>query len=278
MTKEKLAKNSIFTKSDMWKTFVRSNFLQSNLNYERMQALGAYYAMVPTLKRIYKDRPKEERVAAIRRHMEFFNTNPYVFSPIVGMTMAMEEATKENEKTSIVSVKTGLMGPLAGLGDSLLAMTIVPIIMSLAAGFSISGNILGPIFFIVLFSLVIWPIKYKGLQLGYEKGASLLSGANGNKLLQRISTMGNVVGMMVVGSLIVSSVKMVTPIQYSVGKSTIKIQSMLDGIMPNMLPFLITLIVYWLLKKKNASNAVLIIVVIMVLAILLTLFGVLKVA
>ncbi|MBP1040246.1 PTS system mannose/fructose/sorbose family transporter subunit IID [Vagococcus sp. BWB3-3] len=263
------------TKSDLNKAFIRSNFLMASSNFERMQALGAYYSVVPALKKIYGDRPKEERVAAIRRHLEFFNTNPYVYGPILGITMAMEEQTQETEKESVISVRTGLMGPFAGLGDSLLAMTVVPIYMSIASGLAIEGNPLGPILFFVLFSITIWPIKYKGVFLGYEKGSELLTGKNGSNLLRRVSTMGNVVGMMVVGALIVSTVKITTPLEYSVGESTLKIQEMIDGIMPNFFPLLVTMSVYLLLKKKNAKNAVAIILAIMVLGMALSLLGIL---
>lgn len=90
--------------------------------------------------------------------------------------------------------------------------------------------------------------------MGYEKGSALLTGENGNKMLKRLATMGNVVGMMVVGSLIVSTVKINIPIEYTVGESTIKIQEMLDGIMPNFFPLLITLLVYYLLKKMKCKK------------------------
>lgn len=266
---------SKMTKQDLTKVFFRSQLLMATSNFERMQALGAYYSIVPTLKKIYGDKPKEERVAAIKRHLEFFNTNPYVYGPILGITMAMEEQTPEDQKESVIAVKTGLMGPFAGLGDSLLAMTVVPIYMSIASGLAIEGNPIGPILFFILFSLTIWPLKYKGIFMGYEKGSALLTGENGNKMLKRLATMGNVVGMMVVGSLIVSTVKINIPIEYTVGESTIKIQEMLDGIMPNFFPLLITLLVYYLLKKRNAKNAVAIIVSIMVIGIFLSIIGIL---
>ncbi|OTN76353.1 hypothetical protein A5886_001430 [Enterococcus sp. 8G7_MSG3316] len=262
-------------KSELRKSFFRSNLLMATSNFERMQALGAYYSIVPTLKRLYGDKPKEVRVAAIRRHLEFFNTNPYVYGPILGISMAMEEQTLENQKDSVISVRTGLMGPFAGLGDSLLAMTIVPIYMSIASGLAIEGNPIGPILFFLLFSITIWPIKYKGLMLGYEKGTEILTGENGNNILRRLSTMGNVVGMMVVGSLIVTTVRINTAIEYTVGESTINVQEMLDGIMPNLFPFLLTIGIYFLLKRKSAKNAVRIIVSIMIVGVLLSLLGIL---
>lgn len=263
------------SRSDLQKMFWRSQFLMATTNYERMQSLGAYYSIVPALKKIYKDKSKEERSKAIRRHLEFFNTNPYVFGSVLGITAAIEEQTDEQEKDSVISVRTGLMGPFAGLGDSLLSMTIIPIFMSIGSGLAIEGNPLGPILLFVLFNALIWTIKYKGFHLGYEQGSKLLTGKNGKDLLQRATTMGTVIGLMVVGSLIVSTVKINVPIAYKVGESTFKVQEMLDDIMPNLFPFLLTMLVYYLLKKKNAKNSVAIIVAIMILGILLSVVGVL---
>lgn len=273
-----MAEKKLLDKKDLNKAFWRSQLLGASLNFERMQSLGAYYSVVPALKKIYKGKPKEERVAAIRRHLEFFNTNPYVYGPILGISMAMEENTKEEEKQSVISVRTGLMGPFAGLGDSLLAMTVVPILMSIGSGLAIEGNPLGPILFFLLFSLIVWPIKYKGVFMGYEKGSDLLTGSEGNDLLRRVSTMGNIVGTMVVGALIVSTVQIYIPIEYAAGDSQINVQEMLDGIMPNLLPFLLTILVYKFLKMKNAKNAVFIILGIMVIGIGLSLVGILGIA
>lgn len=263
------------TKGDLKKMFWRSQFLMAANNYERMESLGAYFSIVPALKRIYQGASVEKKAAAIKRHLEFFNTNPYVYGAVLGITAAMEEQTTEAEKSSVISVRTGLMGPLAGLGDSLLSMTIIPIFMSIGSGLAIQGNPLGPIVLFALFNALIWTTKYKSLQLGYSQGSKLLTGANGKSLLQRVSTMGNVIGLMVVGSLIVSTVKITVPIKYAVGKSTFKVQSMLDGIMPNLLPFLLTLLVYYLLKKKNAKNSVWIILAIMIGGIALSYLGIL---
>ncbi|MGY0354402.1 PTS system mannose/fructose/sorbose family transporter subunit IID [Enterococcus avium] len=263
------------TKADLKKMFWRSQFLMATTNYERMQSLGAYFSIVPALKRIYHKSSKEERAKAIQRHLEFFNTNPYVFGSVLGITAAIEEQTNEKEKDSVISVRTGLMGPFAGLGDSLLSMTIIPIFMSIGSGLAIEGNPIGPILLFVLFNGLIWTIKYKGFQLGYKQGSKLLTGKNGKDLLQRATTMGTVIGLMVVGSLIVSTVKINVPITYSVGESTFKVQKMLDDIMPNLFPFLLTMLVYYLLKKKSAKNSVAIIVAIMVVGILLSVVGIL---
>ena len=273
--KKTVVENKEITRSDLMKTFIRSNFLMSSWNFEKMQALGALFTITPILKRLYKDRPKEEKVAAMKRHIEFFNTNPWVYGPIAGITVAMEEQTPEEAKESVVSVRTGLMGPLAGLGDSLLALTFLPILLSITSGLAIEGNVLGPILFWIIFNLVIWTIKYKGFFLGYKQGTKALSGENGTNILKRLSTMGNVVGMMVVGALIVGMVNVYIPIEYTVENYTVTVQEMLNGIMPNFIPLLLTILIYKLLKRKHAKNSVLIIFSILAIGIGLSMLGIL---
>ncbi|EHI99231.1 PTS system mannose/fructose/sorbose family IID component [Clostridium sp. DL-VIII] len=267
--------NEKVTKKDLLKAFVRSNFYMLSSNFERMQALGVYYSITPLLKKLYKNKSKEEKVAAIKRHLEFFNTNPYVYGPILGITMAMEESTTESEKSSVTSIKTGLMGPLAGVGDSLLALTLYPIIASIGASLAISGNVLGPILFFVIFNAIIYSIKYSGLMAGYKKGTSLFNSNDGSNMIQSITNIASVIGMMVIGAIIVSSVKINSPIQFTVGESTLKIQTMLDQIMPNLLPLVVTIISYFLLRKGKGKNAVFVILGVLVVSVILSMLGIL---
>jgi PTS system mannose-specific IID component len=266
---------TMITRSDLVKTFIRSNFLAASWNFEKMQALGALYTLTPILKRLYGNEEKEKRVAAMKRHIEFFNTNPWVYAPIAGVTVAMEENTPEEDKESVIAVRTGLMGPLAGLGDSMLALTFLPILLSITAGMAINGSVLGPILFFIIFNIVIGIIKYRTFFLGYEQGTKALSGENGAGSLRRLSTMGNVVGMMVVGALIVGMINIYIPIEYTVEEYTVTVQSMLDGIMPSFIPLLLTFFIYWLLKRKNAKNSVLIIFSILAIGIVLSMLGIL---
>lgn len=107
------------TSKDIRNVFYRSNVFQGSWNFERMQALGYAYAMVPAIKRLYPE-GSPERVAAIKRHLEFFNTHPYVGAPIIGVTLAMEEQRANGapiDDGAINGIKVGLMGPLAGVGD-----------------------------------------------------------------------------------------------------------------------------------------------------------------
>ena len=136
------------SKSDRQKVWWRSTFLQGSWNYERMQNLGWAYALIPAIKKLYTS--KEDRAAALERHLEFFNTHPYVAAPIIGVTLALEEERAhgaEIDDTAIQGVKIGMMGPLAGVGDPVFWFTVRPILGALGASLAMAGNIVGPLLF-----------------------------------------------------------------------------------------------------------------------------------
>ncbi|WP_413537489.1 PTS system mannose/fructose/sorbose family transporter subunit IID [Enterococcus malodoratus] len=266
---------STITKKDLNKVFWRSQLIQFSHNYERMQSLGTLYSITPVLKRLYKDRPVEEKIEAQQRHLEFFNSHPVLVPFILGITIALEESTDEDEKESVIAVKTSLMGPLAGLGDSLLNFTWFPIAGSIGASFAVDGNFIGPILMFVMINALYFPLKYYGVHMGYTKGRELLTSENGKKLLDRISTSANVLGVMVTGALIASTVNITLGLQYGKGDTAIKVQEMLDKVMPNMLPMLMTILCLYLLKKWNGKHVVAMIFVIIFIAIALSAFGIL---
>src|SRR5699024_3146680 len=142
------------TKRDRIAIWWRSTFLQSSWNYERMQNVGWVYSMILAIKRLYNT--KEDSAAALERHLEFLNTHPYVASPILGVTLALEEerangATVENK--AIQGVKVGMMGPLAGIGDPVFWFTLKPILGAIAASLAVSGSILGPLIYFIFWNL-----------------------------------------------------------------------------------------------------------------------------
>lgn len=146
-----MAEQLRLSKRDRISIWWRTTFLQGSWNYERMQNGGWVYAMIPAIKKLYKT--KEDRAAALQRHLEFFNTHPYVASPIVGVTLALEEERANGapvDDAAIQGVKVGMMGPLAGVGDPVFWFTAKPILGALAASLAISGNILGPIIYFVV--------------------------------------------------------------------------------------------------------------------------------
>lgn len=159
------------TKSDLRHMYVRSWFLLGSFNFERAQNMGYCFVMIPAIKRFYA--PGKERNEALERHMEWFNTHPWLTAPIFGVTSAMEEEKANGGKvdgTAIAAMKIGLMGPLAGVGDPLLWGTARPVLAALGAGIAKTGSILGPLLFFVLINAIRLSIKWYLLKYGYQKG------------------------------------------------------------------------------------------------------------
>jgi mannose PTS system EIID component len=266
--------NNKVTKKDLNKVFWRMQLLNVTNNYQSMQAIGFLSSFAPILERLYKDKPKEEKVEAMKRHLRFFNSHVNTDALILGITAAIEETTTEEEKETVTSIKTGLMGPLAGIGDSILKFTWLPICGSIGAALALNGSIMGPIIMFLLYNIVNVASKYYGIHWGYTKGMDLINGSGGNAL-QRMSNIANVVGLMVIGALIASVVKVNVISEIAVGENVIKFQEMFDKVMPGLFSLLVTVAVYMILKKTNGKHAPLIILGIMAISIILTVCGVL---
>ncbi len=268
-----MAENKI-TKKDLNRVFWRMQLLNVTNNYESMQAIGFLSSFVPILERLYGDKPKEQKVAAMKRHLQFFNSHVNSDALILGVAAAVEESTSEEEKETVVSVKTGLMGPLAGIGDSVLKFTWLPICGSIGASLALGGNPIGPILMFLLYNIVNIATKYYGIHLGYEKGMSLLNGSETN-ILQRLANMANIVGLMVIGGLIASSVKIKVALEFGAGENVILLQDLFDKVMPGLLSLLATVVIYKILKKTNGKHAPLLILGTMIVCIILVTLGVL---
>ena len=280
-----MAKELKLTKKDRISVWLRSTFLQGSWNYERMQNGGWAFAMIPAIKRLYKT--KEERSAALKRHLEFFNTHPYVASPILGVTLALEEERSngtEVDDITIQGVKVGMMGPLAGIGDPVFWFTVRPILGALGASLAINGNILGPIIFFVAWNLIRMAFTWYTQEFGYKVGSSITDDLSGG-LLQDITRGASILGMFILGALVnrwvsvsfaptVSSVKLSEGayidwsklpegvngikealLQQASGLSLTDVkvttlQGNLDSLIPGLAGLLVTLLCMWLLKKK----------------------------
>lgn len=258
MSKSKYEYSGVITKRDLISVVWRGIFLQLSWNYERMQALGYCYCILPILKKLYKDDP-EGLKKAVTRNLEFFNTQPYMAMPIMGTTIAMEErlATKGDvQETAISSIKVSLMGPLAGIGDSMFWFTIFPICAGIGIGLSQGGNIFGPIMFVLLFSIFNVGTRYLGVVKGYELGAGFIEKLSGG-VMQRISEAATIIGLMVLG--VMSATMIVIPLTFTIGQGTsaMTLQGIFDSVMPNLLPLLATLLVYKLMKKGMSTTKVL---------------------
>ena len=281
-----MADNKIkLTKKDRWDVCWRATFLQGSWNYERMQNGGYMYAMSPALKKLYKT--KEDRAAAAKRHLEFFNTHPYVASPIIGVTLALEEDKAngaEVDDTTMSGVKVGMMGPLAGVGDPVFWFTVRPMLGALGASLALAGNILGPIIFFLAWNIIRWAFMWYTQEFGYRAGSKITDDLSGG-LLQKVTKGASILGMFVLGALVQRWVNVkCTPVVSTVkldkgayiewdklpaGAQGIKealsqqasglaldsskvttLQDNLDSLIPGLAALLLTLLCMWLLKKK----------------------------
>lgn len=293
-----MAEKVTLSKKDRLSVAWRSTFLQGSWNYERMQNGGFAYLMIPAIKKLYKT--KDEQVAALKRHLEFFNTHPYVASPVVGVTLALEEERAngaEVDDAAIQGVKVGMMGPLAGVGDPVFWFTARPILGALGASLAMSGNIMGPILFFVLWNVIRWAFMWYTQEFGYNVGTKITEDLSGG-LLQKVTKGASILGMFVLGSLVerwvsinftpvVSSVKLSKGAyiewdklpaggegikqafeQYTSGLSlspekVTTLQDNLNSLIPGFMPLLLTLLCMWLLKK-NVSPIIIILALFLV--------------
>lgn len=241
--------------------------------------------MIPAIKKLY--RTKEEQTAALKRHMEFFNTHPYVAAPIVGVTLALEEEKANGapvDDAAIQGVKVGMMGPLAGVGDPVFWFTVRPMLAAMGASLAMSGNIVGPILFFVLWNLIRIAFLWYTQEFGYQAGTKIASDLSGG-LLQKVTKGASILGMFVLGALIerwvnVTFTPVVSTVQLSEGayidwdklpagaegikqalldqqaglsltpEKVTTLQDNLNSLIPGLVPLLLTLLCCWLLKKK----------------------------
>ena len=296
------------TKADRFKMFLRSYFLLSSFNYERMQNGGVVYTLIPAIKKLYSS--KADRAAALKRHLEFFNTHPFMANPIFGVTLAFEEERANGanvDDAAISGVKIGMMGPLAGAGDPLFWFTLRPIMLSLGASLAVSGNVAGPFVFFILWNIMAAAVKWYTQEFGYRAGTAITDDLSGG-LLQKVTRGASMMGMFVIGSLIQRWVSITfTPVvstvkqqkgayidweklpagakglkeaftQYAAGRSLSEtkvttLQDNLDQLVPGLAALGLTFLCMYLLKRK--VSPIVIILGIFVLAIVFHVIGLL---
>lgn len=267
--------NSKITKSDLRKVFTRSCTLDSAWNYERQQNLMYCYAMIPILKRLYGD-DKEHMAQALQRHLEFMSCTPHIVTLLMGITGAMEEENERNESfdpASISAVKTSLMGPMAGIGDSFFWGTLLTIAIGVAVSFSKQGSIIGPIAFLLIINVPGFLARHYCLNVGFKYGVKFFSDDQNQAIVENITKAASILGLMVIGAMIASTVSITIPLKIGVAGATEPLQNYIDQIMPCLLPFLCFDIMYWLLGKNIKSTTILVFLI--VISCIGTYFGIL---
>lgn len=281
-----MAENKIkLSKADRRSVMLRSQFLQGSWNYERMQNGGWAYSLIPALKKLYPN--KDDASAALKRHLEFFNTHPYIAAPILGVTLALEEERANGaqiDDAAIQGVKVGMMGPLAGIGDPVFWFTVRPILGAIAASLATGGSVIAPLFFFLVWNIIRVAFLWYTQEFGYQKGSEITKDLSGG-ILQTITKGASILGMFVMGILVqrwtninfpmvISKIKLadgafikfpegaingaqlqevLTAMNGGVALSPDKVTTLQDNLnqlIPGFAALLLTFLCMWLLKKK----------------------------
>jgi fructoselysine/glucoselysine PTS system EIID component len=244
-------KTAIVTRGDLRRVFFRSLALEANFNFESWQNSGFAFSMIPVLKRLYP--AKEKMSLALRRHLQFFNTTAHGSTLILGITAAMEEQNSQQEgfdAESINTVKTGLMGPLAGVFDSLFWGTLKVIAAGVGISLAVNGNILGPILFLLVFNLPHILLRYNLTFIGYETGNKFLQNLSKSNIMDKLTTGASILGLMVIGAMPAILMPVKTPIMIGTEGSQVALQGIFDQLVPGLLPLGLTFLAFWLVKKN----------------------------
>ena len=286
-----MAEKIQLTKSDRRKVWWRSQFLQGSWNYERMQNLGWAYSLIPAIKKLYTK--KEDQAAALERHLEFFNTHPYVAAPIMGVTLALEEERAngvEIDDAAIQGVKIGMMGPLAGIGDPVFWFTVRPILGALGASLAASGNIVGPLLFFFGWNAIRMAFLWYTQEFGYKAGSEITKDMSGG-ILKDITKGASILGMFILAVLVqrwvsinftvnlpgkqlaegayinfpegaVTGAELKGILADALGGLSLDkiqpqtLQGQLNSLIPGLMGLLLTFLCMWLLKKKVSPIAI----------------------
>jgi fructoselysine and glucoselysine-specific PTS system IID component len=238
------------TNGDLRWMFLRSMALEANFNFETWQNTGFAFSMLPALKKLYPDR--EAMAAALQRHLQLFNTSTYGSTLIIGLTAAMEEQNSRDpdfNSESINSVKLGLMGPLAGVFDSLFWGTLKVIAAGVGTSLALKGHLSGAVLFILLFNVPHLLLRYQLTFIGYRAGTRWLQQLARTHVMDKLTYGASILGLMVVGAMPATLMSLRTPLAFGGGDAGSGLQGILDSIVPAILPLGLTFLVYYFIKK-----------------------------
>ena len=241
-----------------------SCFLQASFNYERMQACGWLWGMLPGLQKIHTN--KEDLKASMAHNLDFLNTHPFLVTFVMGIVLSLEQ--NKADTATIRSVRISAAGPLGGIGDALFWLTLVPITAGLTANMAMEGQIIGAVLFLIIFNAVQFAVRFGLMYWSYGLGTKAVTLLTSSA--KEFTRAAAVLGIFVVGGLIANYGG--TSLRIVVGDPAINIQGLLDGVLPKLIPLLITLGIYVLIKK--GWTPVKCIILILVVGILGCAFGI----
>lgn len=272
-----ISKENKITNKDLRQIMWRFLPMEFGWNYERQMHLAFAYMMAPLMKKLYHKNQKEY-TESLERQMEFFNCTPQLVPFIGGVVASMEEKNSEDKDfdvSTISAIKTALMGPLSGIGDSLFLGTLRVLAVGVAASLSMKGSILGPILFLLIYNIPAYLVRYFGVKAGYSMGTSYLDKIQKSGLMDKFKEAAGILGVMVIGAMTQNMVVVKVVAKFGTGKTATSLQNVLDSILPGVLSLLVLYIFYVLNKKK--INVLWQLLGATIIGVLLTVWGVLGV-
>lgn len=263
------------SKKDLIKTWLYTTSTEACYNYERLQALGVATLMLTPIKKLYES--NEKRIEEIKKYMVFYNSEVFTIGPVInGITVSMEESRANGESVSaedINAVRTGLMGPVAGIGDTVMQGILFPILAGIGCTMALDGNYAGPIFFTILFEVLIFTCGYFMFMNGYKYGKTSILTILKNGVIDKITNAFSIVGLMVVGCMASTRVTIYTPFKIGIGGTgAVEFQAIVDSLLPGFIPLILTLIIWRMVNKK--VNTTWIIISIFVVGIVTSYLGI----
>lgn len=228
----------------------RSMIGAGSYNYENMQALVFLYAMIPVIKRYYQK--TEERIEAYRRHFTLFNVTPALFGFVSGLAASMEKIASQDKNydvSSINAIKSSLMGPLSGIGDSIFWGALKVVATGVGVSFAAQGSILGPILYFLINFIPGMMAKLLLPRISFKMGTEFFTSMEKNGTISLVTRLCNVVGLMTIGAMATSMVKMNLAWELNLSGNILNLQSVIDSILPQALPVGLTLLMFKYLKK-----------------------------
>lgn len=225
-------------------------------SHEHMQTFGYMWSMLPIINELYES--KEDRKRSLETYYPFFNTEPQIGAIVVGITAGLEEArangATEIDDEMINGIRAGLMGPLAGIGDSLIVGTYIPVLLGIALGLAEGGSIIGPLFYMVVWNITIVVFMKFIHKKGYELGGSaveLIVGQQATAFRESVIVLGQII----VGAMAASWINIATAVELTKDGdgNPVLLQDKLDGAFPKILTMFFVLGCWWLMAKKNIS-------------------------
>ncbi|MEJ8738500.1 PTS system mannose/fructose/sorbose family transporter subunit IID [Erysipelotrichaceae bacterium HCN-30851] len=243
---------AVLSKKDLIKLHFRMHAIAASWNYYNQSGTGFCWAMLPLLKKLYSE-GSPEMAAALKREMLLYNTTPQCHPLIMGISMSMEEQVANDpnfDPASIPNLKSSLMGPLAGVGDSFFWGTFKVLASTIGVSFATQGFVFAPLVALIIYLIPSQLVRWFGLKWGYKAGEQALTSLAASGGIQKVITASSIVGLMVIGSMVPSMVNIAFGWEYTSDAGTISLQSMFDAFVPGLLPLLITLAMYYFVRKK----------------------------